>query len=195
MHSRRKRFSSLAILLIVLAAIFARNAGRLLVVDAPEVSDVILVLAGDTEFRPALAVQLLDRGYGREVLLDVPASAKVFGSTESELAEKFARDLGRADSIRVCPIEGLSTRDESHDAEKCLAGEKGQRVLLVTSDFHTRRALTIFRHEVKGKTFSVAAAHSEAQFGERWWTHREWAKTCFEEWLKVFWWNAIDRWR
>ena len=182
-------------MLVVLAAIFARNAGQILVVDAPEKSDAILVLAGDTEFRPKRAVQLLDQGYGRVVLLDVPATAKVYGSTETELAEKYARDLGRTDSIRVCPIEGLSTRDEAHDAEKCLAGENAKRILLVTSDFHTGRALNIFRHEMKGKTFSVAATHNEAQFGARWWTHREWAKTCFEEWLKVFWWNAIDRWR
>jgi len=24
---------------------------------------------------------------------------------------------------------------------------------------------------------------------------REWAKVTFNEWLKVVWWNAVDRWR
>jgi len=34
---------------------------------------------------------------------------------------------------------------------------EGTRILIVTSDFHTRRALTIFHDEVHGKTFSIAA--------------------------------------
>ena len=174
---------------------FAANAGTVLVVDAPQPSDVILVLAGETSHRPALALQLLEQGYGRRVVIDVPAGAKVYEFTQVELAEKYVQDLPQAAAIRVCPIQGLSTRDESRDAERCLAGEVGNRVLLVTSDFHTRRALSIFRHEVQGKSFSVAAAHDSAQFGNHWWMHRQWAKTCLDEWLRCVWWTAVDRWR
>ena len=28
-----------------------------------------------------------------------------------------------------------------------------------------------------------------------WWRRHEWAKIMFNEWLKVVWWNGIDRWR
>ena len=175
--------------------IFAANAGRLLVVDAPQPSDVILVLAGETDRRPARALQLLEQGYARRVVIDVPAEARIFGSTELQLAEKYVQGLPQAASIRICPIEGLSTRDESHDAEKCLAGEGGSRILIVTSEFHTRRALSIFRHEVPGKSFSVAVARDETQFGTRWWAHRQWAKTCLDEWLKLVWWTVLERWQ
>jgi DUF218 domain len=178
-----------------LLAVFGAHAGSLLVVDAPQHSDVILVLAGETDHRPSRALQLLDQGYASRVLMDVPAEESVFGFTEVQLAERYAQDVPEHASVRICPIEGLSTRDESHDAAKCLEGEQGNRVLIVTSDFHTRRALSIFRHEVRGKSFSVAAAYDNAQFGRRWWTNRQWSKTCLEEWLKVVWWNAIDRWR
>ena len=98
-------------------------------------------------------------------------------------------------SIQICPTEGLSTRDESRDAEKCLGREEGTRILIVTSDYHTRRALSIFRREARGKSYSVAAAYDPAQFGVHWWKHRQWAKTCLEEWLRFAWWNAVDRWR
>ncbi len=175
--------------------IFAANAGRLLVVDAPQPSDVILVLAGETDRRPARALQLLEQGYARRVVIDVPAEARIFGSTELQLAEKYVQGLPQAASIRICPIEGLSTRDESHDAEKCLAGEGGSRILIVTSEFHTRRALSIFRHEVRGKSFSVAMARDDAEFGTRWWTHREWAKTCLGEWERLLWWTFFERWK
>jgi DUF218 domain len=176
-------------------AVFAARAGSMLVMDAPERSDVILVLAGETDLRPARALLFLEQGYGRRVLLDVPAGAKIFGVTELQLAEKYAQDVSHGGAVRVCPIVGLSTRDESRDAAKCLAKEEGAHVLIVTSDFHTRRALSIFRHEIRRKSFSVAAAYDGTQFGTHWWTHRQWAKTCLEEWLRLLWWNAVDQWR
>jgi DUF218 domain-containing protein len=173
----------------------ARHAGSVLVVDAPERADVIVVLAGETDRRPTRGLQLLDQGYARRVLIDVPAGASMFGFSEVQLAEKYAHDLPEGSSVRICPIVGLSTRDESHDAERCVNQENASRVLVVTSDFHTRRALSIFRHELRGKTFSVAAAYDASQFGSNWWSNRQWAKTCLEEWMKVAWWNAVDRWR
>jgi uncharacterized SAM-binding protein YcdF (DUF218 family) len=67
--------------------------------------------------------------------------------------------------------------------------------LLVTSDWHTMRARSIFRHRLPQYHWSVAAAKDPRLFGVRWWHRREWAKITFNEWLKVIWWNAVDRWR
>ena len=192
--SGKKWFRVVAVLLaaltLVCALMFAANAGRLLVVDAPQPSDVILVLAGETDRRPARALQLLEQGYGRRVVIDVPAGGddlRVYRIAACR--EVLCRVCRRLRRSAICPIEGLSTRDETHDVEKCLAGEPGNRILIVTSEFHTRRALSIFRHEVRGKSFSVAAAHDDTQFGTRWWTHRQWAKTCLDEWLRLLWWT------
>jgi len=184
----------MAIILAVLLVTFTGNAGRMLLVNHPERSDVILVLAGETERRPARALELLGQGYGRRVVMDVPAAARTYQFTEVELGQQYVRQLPQAASVKICPIVGLSTRDEAHDAEKCLAREEG-RILIVTSDFHTRRALSIFRHEIRGRSFAVAAAYDDAQFGTRWWTHRQWAKTLVDEWMRLLWWMAVDRWR
>jgi len=194
-HVKKRRWGFAAALVGIFLFWFAANAGRILVVDAPEKSDVILVLAGETDERPTTGLRLLSQGYGQQVVIDVPAATKIYEFTQVELAEKYVRDLPQGAAVRVCPIEGLSTRDEAHNAERCLMGESGDRILIVTSDFHTRRALSTFRHEIHGKTFSIAGAPSGAEFGARWWTHREWAKTCFYEWLRLVWWNAVDRWR
>jgi hypothetical protein len=190
-QSARRRVWIFAVVLAGMSVAFAANAGRLLVVDAPQHSDLILVLAGETDRRPARALQLLDQGYGRRLMIDVPAAARIYGFTDAQLAEKYIQSLPQAASIRVCSIQGLSTREESHDVAKCLGSDEGTRVLIVTSDFHTRRALSILRHELPGKSFSVAAVGDDKQFGTRWWTQRQWAKTCLDEWL---WWNAVDRW-
>lgn len=192
--SRRTSFWALAVAVVLVGA-FAANAGRMLVIDDPKPSDVIVVLAGETDHRPTHALELLEQGYARRVLIDVPADAKIYDSTQIQLAEKYVRSLPQAADVAICPIVGLSTRDESHDVEQCLKHEQATRILLVTSEFHTRRSLSTFRQELRGKTFSVAAARDATQFGTRWWTHRQWAKTCLDEWLKVIWWNAVERWR
>jgi uncharacterized SAM-binding protein YcdF (DUF218 family) len=191
---RRKKTGAVAFLVTAGLIVFAANAGNILVVNAPQPSDVIVVLAGETDRRPARALQLLDEGYGRRVVIDVPAAVRIYDFTQVQLAENYVHNLPQAASVDICPIQGLSTREEAHDVEQCLAREKGTKVLIVTSDFHTRRSLSIFRHEVHGKSFSVAGAHDDTQFGTRWWTHRQWAKTCVDEWLRVIWWTALERW-
>lgn len=194
--SARKHRWPWLILLLAGVTLFALEAGRILVLDAPQKSDLIVVLAGETDRRPALALDLLHQGYAPRILLDVPASAKIYDSTVTQIAADYARKLPVASQIALCPIAGLSTRDESHDVAACLRGEHAPtRILLVTSDYHTRRALSIFGHEIRGKHFSVAAAQDDSQFGIHWLTHRQWAKICLDEWLRLAWWNAIERWR
>ena len=95
-------------------------------VDAPLRSDVILVLAGETDRRPQRALELLTQGYGRRIVLDVPTNAKVYEFTEIQLAQKYVQDLPQAAMMSICPIDGLSTKDESKDAEKCLSERRRQ---------------------------------------------------------------------
>jgi uncharacterized SAM-binding protein YcdF (DUF218 family) len=184
----------LAAALVVSLVSFGAAAGRMLVVNAPRSSDVILVLAGETSARPARALELLQQGYSHKVILDVPADARIYDFTDLQLARMYVQRLPEAASIKLCPIHGLSTKEEAHDAAQCLAQEGAQSVLIVTSDFHTRRALNIFRHELRGKVFSVAASYDDVQFGTRWWQHRQWAKTGVDEWLRLVWWEAIEQW-
>jgi hypothetical protein len=173
----------------------AAKAGSFLIVDAPQPADVIVVLAGETDRRPQRALELLAQGYGKGVILDVPNDAKLYSFTEIDLAQKYIRDLPQAESLRICPIIGLSTKDEAKDADKCLRREGANRVLIVTSDYHTRRALNIFQRVIPGRQYSIAAARNDEQFGARWWAHRQWAKTFVDEWLRLLWWKVVDQWR
>lgn len=182
------------VILLVFLLWSGANSAAFLVVDKPEKSDAILVLAGETETRPARALALLDQGYATHVIFDVPADPKVYGSTYLQLAQEWAAAQPQSKQLTVCPIHGLSTKTESWDAAECLRKLGVHSVLLVTSEFHTRRALSIFRKELPGWQFSVAAAYDSAQFGEQWWKHRQWAKTNVDEWLRMAWWQCVDRW-
>jgi len=170
------------------------TSGRFLVVNEPRKSDVMVVLAGETDRRPARALELLDQGYASRLFLDVPAEARIYQWNQAEIARKYVEGLPQAGSITVCPIYGHSTRDEAQDVSRCLQGISAGRVLLVTSDFHTRRALSIF-NRVLPADYSVAAAFDASEFGVQWWRHREWAKVNFDECLRLIWWELVDRWR
>jgi hypothetical protein len=191
---KRRNWVVAVLVLVVLMGLFAVRAGEFLVVDEPRPSDVIVVLAGETDRRPARALELLQQGYGKRVLIDVPAESNIYSFTQLDLAQKYVQSLPQAAAVSVCPIVGLSTKAETQDVEKCLARMNAGTVLIVTSEFHTRRALSIFRRELRGRSFSVAAAYDSAQFGTHWWTHRQWAKTAVDEWLRLLWWNVVDQW-
>ncbi len=189
--SRRLRLAVLVVSFLWLAA----NSAKFLVVDQPEKSEVILVLAGETDRRPARGLELLNEGYAPRVVMDVPADAKVYGSTYLQIAQQWAGAQPQAPAITICPIHGLSTKTESWDAGECLRKIGVKSVLLVSSDFHTRRALSVFRREDPEWRFSVAAAYDPTEFGAQWWRQRQWAKTNVDEWLRMFWWQLVDRWK
>jgi hypothetical protein len=181
--------------------IVGHQAGSWLVVDRPEAADAIVVLAGETQQRPERGQELLAMGLAPRMLLDAPAGSQVYRWSQLELAQRYLSSFPDADRFSACPIVGLSTRDEAKDVKGCLAagrvsaGIPVRSVLLVTSDFHTRRALAIFRHEIPDVQFSAAAAYDPTQYGVRWWQHRQWAKTFFDEYVRLIWWYAVDRWR
>jgi vancomycin permeability regulator SanA len=129
------------------------------------------------------------------VFLDVETREVIYDQRLTDLAQKYASSSPEANRVSVCPIVGFSTFAEADDVSHCLQPLNAHRVLIVTSEFHTRRALMIFRHRLPQYQFSVAAARSPASFGDAWWTHREWAKTTLDEWMKTLWFEAVDRWR
>lgn len=187
---RTLRLAILALLLLWLAAV----SSQFLVLDDPQKSDTIVVLAGETDRRPARALELLGQGYARRVVLDVPAEAKIYGTTYVDLARKWAESLPQAPKLSLCPIHGLSTKAEARESATCVEAAGGGSLLLVTSDFHTRRALSVFRQQFGNRPLHVAAAYDPAQFGVEWWRHRQWAKTNIDEWMRLLWWQLVDRW-
>jgi hypothetical protein len=184
----------LAIILIPLVL----HSGSFLVVENLQPSDAILVLAGDVnDKRYERGIELLRTGYGEEMFLDASEDLTLYGHTYADWARQFvAENSGDVRArVHVCPIREDSTLAETKYVAKCLAHlPPGGRILLVSSEYHTRRALSIFSLRLPSYHWSVAAARDSSQFGTRWWTHREWAKNAAREWQKLLWWELIERW-
>lgn len=186
----------LALIVIFLFLLFLSvTSGSFLLVNDPQPADVIVVLAGETNWRPARALQLLSQHYAPKMLLDVPINAIIYNQNTLDIARSYVRSLPARDFISICPIAGLSTKEEAKDVVRCLKDSGARRVLVVTSDYHTRRARSTFQHELRGYQVSVAASFDSEQYGLAWWQHRQWAKMNLDEWLRLMWWELVDRWR
>lgn len=192
------RFGIIFIVVAGAIVLLAWIGGRCLVVDSPERGDAIVVLAGDhNDDRYHRGLQLLSEGYGRLLLVDANGSEVIFGRPLAIQEEEFVRRSAGtlADHVSVCPTTGDSTDEEAKDVQQCLQGRAVKAVVLVTSDFHTRRALSIFRRRLPQYHWSIAATRDQSNFGENWWQHRAWARTVLLESLRIAWWETVDRWR
>jgi len=180
--------------LLTAVVIFSITSGSFLVVTDLQHADVIVVLAGETNRRPALGLQLLSQDYAPNMLLDVPANEIIYDQNQIDIAKAFIQKSPLRQSVEICPIVGLSTRAEADDVARCLSQIKGRRILVVTSDYHTRRARSIFQHQLRGYQIFVTPASDATQFGASWLKHRQWAKLNFDEWVRLMWWELVDRW-
>ena len=183
-----------AVVLLILIGL-ASQASRFLWVDDPQKSDAIVVLGGETGLRPQRGLELLRQGMAQSMWIDVVARDRVFDQSLVDIAQRYAKSLPESDRVHVCALEGLSTYAEAEDVKRCLKPFGIHRVLIVTSGFHTRRARMIFRSRLPEYQFSAAAVHDPSQYGTAWWANREWAKATLDEWMKLTWWEALDRWR
>ena len=194
-----KYFLVLFVVVLIVFALLFFQPGSFLVVDNPDKSDAILVLAGAaSDNRYLHGLELLRAGYGRHLVLDTTTGV-IYGHGLIDLAREFvARTAGpNLAEVNVCPVEGDSTKDEAPQAGQCL--QKLQppphSVLIVTDDYHTRRALSIFRKRLPQYHWSTAPTPNPFLFGQPWWKNREWAKTYLTEWQKLLWWELYDRWQ
>jgi DUF218 domain len=193
------RFFVAVVIVLSVVVLCALNLGEFLVVDHPERSDVIVVLAGDhNDLRYWHGLEMLREGYARNMMIDVPAGT-MYGRTREEYAADFvSRSAGDNKSqVSQCTIQNDSTIQESADVARCLTQSYpgSWSVLIVTSEFHTRRALLILRSQLRQYRWSVSAVSDPSMFGKSWWRHREWAKTCIYEWEKLIWWALGESWR
>ena len=178
----------------MLAVLLFATSGSFLVVNRPEKADLIVVLAGETENRPGRGLELLRENYAPRMMINVPASDRIYDASLLDLARDYVSKLPERQSIFLCPIFGLSTKAETKDVLNCLRDQPVHNLLVVSSDFHTRRARMIFRRQLSGYNISMAASANAREFGAAWWTRRQWAKNNLGEWLRLLWWELIERW-
>lgn len=148
-------------------------------------ADCLFVLAGDTRGQRILkAAELYRQGIAPRVLVSGPEGT--YGYTEDELAIAFARKNG-AEKVPFTglPNKGTSTVSEGKELYPKMKEAGCRSVVVVTSNFHTRRAGRILRRVWPDIDVRVAAAPTIDYEVEGWWTNRMHQKTFFFEWAKT----------
>jgi len=153
------------------------SARRYLVVDRPLSSDVILVPSGDFSLRSNRALELAKEGFGKRIIIDEGADFLTFGRT---LANRRTEETSEWPfAVTVCPVSRGSTFEESRECGSYLQKLGARRVLIVTSDFHTRRTLASFRKTNPSISFSAASVSTRYSTAP-WWSLRAAIRTIRE---------------
>ncbi len=191
----RRRLKLLAGVVVILAGLYAgrpiwlRQMGEFLIkAQSPEPADMAVVLAGDGYGHRILkAVELVRQGYVPQVLVDGPPG--MYGYDESRLAIQFAVDQGAPPEIFIpLPMRARSTIAESQAVDAVLRKRNVRTALVVTSNFHTRRAAAVFRNLGSPVRYIVVAAPDEDFRPEDWWHSREAQKVVVQEYAKLLYW-------
>jgi uncharacterized SAM-binding protein YcdF (DUF218 family) len=153
--------------------------------ENPKKADIAVVLAGGIDgARILTAANLVREGYAPAALVSGPGGT--YGLHECDLAIPFAVQHGYPESYFIhFEHNAHSTREEAMAFAAELRRRGAKTVLLVTSNYHTRRARKLFRAAAPEITFVTVAAPDEFFQPDRWWRNREGQKTFLYEWEKT----------
>jgi uncharacterized SAM-binding protein YcdF (DUF218 family) len=159
-------------------------ARYLIVSEQPQKSDLIVVLGGDFWGPRVLrAADLGMQGYANRVLISGPRYGSAY---EGDYAIGFLERKGYPRQLFVTyPISAVSTIAEAHSLQKAFERYRARDILIVTSDYHTRRASIIFRALVPGYHYRFIAAQDIHLHPESWWTNAEGRQFFYSEWSKI----------
>ena len=172
----------------------ASRVGPWLIIDRPEKSDALLILAGDEDdVRLRHGEELLRQGLAAHGFIDAVDTILDFGKTPAQHAEDYLALLppDLKSRMSVCAIEADSTAEEMAAVRPCLERVGARRVLIVTSDYHTRRSLAVARKVLPQYQWSTAAARTQVS-GPKWWRSRWAMRNLTIEWEKLIWWTLVD---
>jgi uncharacterized SAM-binding protein YcdF (DUF218 family) len=161
------------------------SAWFLVEAEDPMAADFVLVLAGDyTGNRLMHGAELVRNGMAAKAIISGPLG--FYGGYESDYAVAYAAARGYAADLFIkAPHKAVSTEEEAAILVPFLRRLHAGSVMLVTSDFHTRRAGKLFRRAGPDIRWRVVAAPTRRFHPDHWWRDREGRKTFAYEWIKT----------
>ena len=175
-----------------------RAAGRFWIVDeAPVPSDAIIVL-GDDNYSGERAARAAELYRGRWA--PVVVASGHFLRPYASIAELIERDL----ESHGVPHQAIvrftnradNTREEAEALAQLIKAKRWKHILLVTSNYHTRRARYIAERVYPAGIEICVTAAADSEFNPQdWWRHRRSVKLFFHETvgIVVAWWELRGR--
>ena len=181
---------------VALCLLLAGNRLLTAINPPPGRVDAAIVLQGSIaaeKARIAGAIDLLQRGVADRVLLSVPMES-YWGQSIPPVARVYLeRNFGYDVAARIdfCETDDTvnATEEEANALASCVRDHHWQSIVIVTSNYHTRRAGMIWRkmtgNDPKIRIFITGV--TDPEFQQPWWRHRQSAKVWVMETTKLVW--------
>jgi uncharacterized SAM-binding protein YcdF (DUF218 family) len=198
--SRRRWFlfagviAGVALLYVCRTNLFAGAGNFLVVSDKLERADIIFLLNGDTTTRPYHAAELFHQGWAPKVVIARMEDSESVrlgaypNPTDSniEVLRKLGVPEARIEQLR--PEKGvMHTADEAKALLAYVRSNSIHKVIIVTSDLHSRRSKYTFRRALRGTDVTVMLAPTpDLKYGaNNWWRFEDGIIGCQNEYIKL----------
>ncbi|MDO6657807.1 YdcF family protein [Anaerobacillus sp. 1_MG-2023] len=163
--------------LAVLITMFL-NAGNWLTVNQkPVKADIIIVLSG-ADGRSEAGLQLIDEGYS-----DILVLSNAYGFSEQEY--NLIDDSLPSDSVWK-DYDSFSTLDSAYYSRKLMDEQQLQSAIIVSSDYHLRRAKLNYGRAFKDSEIDLTFVASKSKYQSSfWWTDKHSIGVTGSEYIKL----------
>jgi uncharacterized SAM-binding protein YcdF (DUF218 family) len=177
-----------------------KRIGRFLIKHDPLVSaDAIVVLTGNIPDRVLEAYDVYDKGFSNRIIIvednhfgyDEIRKKGILFKSQSEILCSTLVDMGvSSEHIHIIAGKAQSTKDESFILKEYLGRVKSiTSIILITSNYHSKRSILIFRKKLKKLQYKVKIISCPSKYtgfdGSYWWKTRSGKKTVLIEYLKL----------
>ena len=150
---------------------------RLLTVESGDVkADTLIVLGGETDERPTRAAELYKAGAAPIIL--------VSGSGDYDLNVQILKQDGVPETAIFRELRSISTLENAKFSIPLLCHKGARRVIIVTSWYHSRRAMACFRHAAPDIEFYSRPAYRTYPRSE--WGRLDTSGHIRAEYIKLF---------
>lgn len=142
--------------------------------DELQTADVIVAVSGgETEQRTKEAIGLYRRGYAPRVLFSGAAADKS-GPSNAAAMRSIAVQAGVPAADILVEEDSVDTRENAANSARILSDLGAQRIILVTSPYHQRRASTSFRQALGPDVEIINHSATDSLWSKSsWWTEPE----------------------
>ena len=172
---KRTAIGLLVLLLLLAVAAFFFPQPFLCVDSGPVKADVIVVLGGGSHERPERAAELFKEHAAPRIIIS--------GLGDYEINRRLLIAAGVPANAIELETQSRTTRENAQFTVKLLREQKQRGVILVTSWYHSRRALACFRHYAPEIKFYSRPSYFASARAD--WSHNRIGNRIRLEYLKL----------
>jgi uncharacterized SAM-binding protein YcdF (DUF218 family) len=172
---KRTALGLLVLLLLLVVAAFFFPQPFLCVDSGPVKADVIVVLGGGSHERPERAAELFKEHAAPRIIIS--------GLGDYEINRRLLIAAGVPANAIELETQSRTTRENAQFTVKLLREQKQRGVILVTSWYHSRRAMVCFRHYAPEIKFYSRPSYFASARAD--WSHNRIGNRIRLEYLKL----------